>query len=144
MTMLNMFIIPCDNPEQSDILKLKKSLSDVAGHVSVLKHRDLNSLDKGTYPWYGYMFSNEWMDESLQYALPLFLEEEELDYLVLFKKVIEDRGGVTEPRAFQMPRIFRSHVELEGPGQLVPKNPQDLSFAKVLDGWILEPSRKIQ
>ena len=142
--MLKLFVIPCDNPEDSNLTKLRESIGDLDVCVEIIGHRDLNSVDKGTYPWYGYLFSNEWLDDGLRFALPYFLEQEEIDYLVLFKKVIEDRGGVTEPKAFQMPRIFRSEIEVQGPGNLNPVNAEKLSFLKVLDGWIMEPHRKIQ
>jgi hypothetical protein len=142
--MLTIFVIPCDNPKEGDIEKLKESMRDLDVDVQVLDHRDLNKMDKGTRPWYGYLFSNEWFDEGLRFALPYFLEDQKIDYLVLFKKVIEDRGGVKEPKAFQAPRIFRADVEVMGPGDLNPVNAENLSYLKILDGWILEPDRKIQ
>jgi len=141
---LTMFVIPCDNPEQADINKAKDSLTDVANEISVLDHRDINTMDKGMSGWYGYLFSNEWLDDGLRFALPFFLEKSEEDYLVLFKKVLEKKGALITPKIFQTPRIFRRDIEVEGPGSLIPINGEQLSSIKILDGWILEPHRKIQ
>jgi len=141
---LTMFVIPCDNPQQGDIEKLKKSLVDAADEICVIKHRDLNSSDKGMSGWYGYLFSNEWLDEGLRLALPYFMEQSEQDYLVLYKKVFEKKGALITQKIYQAPRIFRRDIELEGPGNLIPINSHKLSSVSVLDGWIMEPERKIQ
>jgi hypothetical protein len=142
--MLTIFVIPCDDPKQADIDKLKKSLLEVACEMCVMEHRDINSMDKGTSEWYGYLFSNEWFDEGLRFALPYFLEKSGEDYLVLFKKVLEKKGALITPKIFQAPRIFRRDIELEGPGSLIPIHGEQLSSLKILDGFILEPHRLVQ
>ena len=141
--MLTLYVIPCDNPEEADIPKLKQSAKDVAEKIVVLDHRRLDEVEPET-KWYAFLFSNEWFDVGLKDALPIFLEYDECDYFVLFKKVIEDITGTLIPKTFVAPRIFRSSVKLEGAGSLIPRNPESLKAIKVLDGWILEPTRVIQ
>lgn len=138
---LTMFIIPCDNPVQGDTKKACDSLIDVAEDVFVMDNRDINTMDKGMSGWYGYLFSNEWLDEGLRFALPYFMEKSQEDYLVLYKKVLMKKGALITPKIFQTPRIFRRDIEVEGPGSLIPINGEHLASLKVLDGWIREPHR---
>lgn len=141
--MMTLYVIPCDNPKESNIEKLKESAKDICDVIHVLDHRRLDEMSPET-EWYAYLFSNEWFDDSLTFALPMFLEDRNYDYLVLYKKVQEDISGAVVPKMFVAPRIFRSHIKLEGEGSLIPRNPDDLKFVQVLDGWIMEPVRKIQ
>lgn len=141
--MMTLYVIPCDNPEQSDIQRLKQSAKDVCDVIHVLEHRRLHEVEPET-EWYGYLFSNEWLDGPLTDALPIFFEDTKYDYLVLYKKVQEDLHGVVTPKMYVAPRFFRSYVKLESDGNLIPKDPEKLSFVQVLDGWIMEPTRKLQ
>jgi len=141
--MLTLYVIPCDNPEQANIQKLKESAEGVADRVEVLDHRRLDEVEPET-EWYAFLFSNEWLDEGLKFALPVFLEQTDSDYLILYKKVVENNFGTLVPRTFIVPRIFRSNIKLIGNDRLVPVGQEDLRFLQVLDGWILEPTRVIQ
>ena len=142
---LTMFIIPPDNPEESDCARARESVESICKVVHELSDRKIHDrVFHVTTQWYGYIFANEWFDEGLRFALPTFLRSREYDYLILCKKVFEERHQLMTPKMFVAPRLFRKYVELEGEGSLIPKNAADLNWVQVLDGWVLEPVRKLK
>jgi hypothetical protein len=145
--MLTIYIIPCDDPSRSDFGRAEESFSEVASRVIQLDHRKLNEIKDHKNPYFGFIFSDEWIDEGLQEALPFYLAQKkpDFDYLVLYKKVFENVGGIQgTPKIFISPRIFRQGIVLEGKASLVPENPTAYKHMTVMDGWILEPERMIQ
>lgn len=85
---------------------------------------------------YGYIYDNEWLDEGLAKALPIFLNVPLWDVLVIFKKVKINN----EDKFFEAPRIFRSNVKMQE-GTLLPEKDPARIHERVLDGWILEDDR---
>ena len=141
--MITVYVIPCDSPERSDYSKVTESLKPVADNVIWLEHRRLNERREHKTPYFGFLFSDEWLDVGLQEALPIYLSQKKPDfeYLVLFKRVIENVQGVRNTKIFQAPRIFRNDIIIAEGDSLVPENQESYKFLRVMDGWILEPER---
>ena len=141
--MLTMYILPCDNPERSDFNKSRESLSTVANRIIELDHRNLNQIGNHRAKYFGFIFSDEWIDDGIKESIPLYLAQKrpDFDILVLMKKVLENTNGIRNDKIFQSPRIFRKDIKIESAGNLVPVEPEKYKFMRVLDGWILEPER---
>lgn len=129
--MITIYTIPCDDPKKTNYKRLEESLADMEAKIVKLDHRRLGEVREEDNPWWGFLFSNEYMDKNLVKAIPVFLQHQ-FDYLVLHKKSIFNG----EVKVFTAPRLFRAHVHLEEGHSLVPKNPESLKFERVLDGWL--------
>ena len=88
------------------------------------------------YQWFGYIYSNEWLDEVLNSAMPIYLQQYYFDCLIMWKKVIENG----EEKFFKMPRIFRNCVHI-AENTMMPEHHENIKFEIALDGWILENDR---
>ena len=130
--MLTLYIFKCDNLKLHDPVRAKASFGDVVHFSKTLEGRRLDLIEQHPTPWYGYIFSDEYLDDEAQKALPIFLASDHFDCLVLMKKVLIDG----EMKVTQSPRIFRKDVRLME-GMHIPENPQRLRFERMLDGWIL-------
>ena len=133
--MLTLYIIPCDNPK---LHKPEKAIESFGGIVRVyckMTHRNI-LLEKQMNPivtdWYGYIFSDEMIDERAKEALPIYLERERFDSLIVMKKeLINGNTKIT-----QAPRIFHRTITLKD-NTFLPENPDACRFERMLDGWIL-------
>ena len=136
---LTIYVMPCGKDE-IDPERAVKSFENPQYTVAyaILEHANLWDLNGTHYEsrWFGYIYANEWLDEELSEALPVFLQQDYFDYLLLWKKV--EHGD--KSRYFRMPRLFRSVVPLIK-GELVPENIDTLTGETVLNGWILENAR---
>lgn len=137
---LAIYILPCGN-ETHNPPRAAESFEDIKYVVKIetLDHANLWELN-GThyeYKWFGYIYSNEWLDEELAKALPVFLQYDYFDCLILWKRVMDN----DTPRAYRMPRIFKNWVRITE-GGLLPEDGDDLRFEKALNGWVLESDRK--
>jgi hypothetical protein len=79
-------------------------------------------------PYFSYMYSDEWCNDSLRLALPIFFQHWNWDCLVLFRR------NIGENKYFQAPRIFKSGMEMDG---LLPKYPSCLLYERLLNGYLL-------
>ena len=131
--MLTLYIFPCDKPPLHDPERAKKSFGSVVQFSCLLEDRRLDLEKDFQTPWYGYIFSDEFLDELAMRALPVFLASNQFDCLVMMKKTIKNG----QLRVFQSPRIFKKDVKLIE-NLLIPENPQRLRFERMLDGWILD------
>lgn len=129
--MLTLFILPCDNKDLHDPERARASFGDIVRFSQTLKNRRLDLEKHFPTPWYGYIYSDEYLDDQARDALPVFLASNQFDCLVLMKKVLVDG----KMKITQAPRIFRKDVRLVE-GKHIPKNPQRLRFEKMLDGWV--------
>jgi len=129
--MLTLFVFPCDNPELHDPERAKTSFGNVVQFSQILKSRRLDLEKDFQTPWYGYIFSDEYLDDMARNALPVFLASDHFDCLVMMKKTLVD-GKI---KVTQSPRIFRKDVRLMEDTH-IPENPQRLRFEKMLDGWV--------
>ncbi len=127
--MLTLFAIEADSLQDPE--RAIESFGDIVEKSHILDGRRIDNIPVGT-DWYGYIYSDEWIDEQLKESLPVFLAAGYFDCLVLFKRVV-DQG---EPRVFTSPRIFKQSVKL-AKDMLVPEHPGPLTFEKCLNGWIL-------
>ena len=132
--MLTLYIIPGDN--KGDPARARKSFGDIVTVVSVLKSRRIDQLSLKT-EFYGYIYDNEYLEEAVMRALPVFLDSAHFDCLILFKKVMNEHGRA---QFFRAPRIFKSHIKLKN-DELVPEMSKGLRFETLLDGFVLEDDR---
>ena len=126
--MLTLFVIKGNG--KYDPIKAMVSFGDIVRYTKVLEDRRIDHIPVDT-EWYGYIYSDEWIDKRIKDALPVFLKAGYFDCLILMKKQL-DTGKL---RAFKAPRIFRREVKLEK-NMLIPKHPKRLTFETLLDGWI--------
>lgn len=119
---LTLFVLPVEDDKEH---KEEDFLFSFVDKVVFLDKRDLSEVAVDT-EWYGYLFSNETFSRSLIDYLPVYLEDKEHEFYVLFTK-IESTG-----KMFHSPRIFRKGVKLE---KLLPKE-LGLKYTRVLDGWV--------
>ena len=131
--LMTLYIFPCDNPELHNPERAKASFGNVVQFSRILETRRLDLEKDFQTPWYGYIFSDEYLDDEVKTALPIFLASDQFDCLVLMKKAMVD-GKI---KVTQSPRIFRKDVRLMEDTH-IPENPQRLRFERMLDGWIRE------
>lgn len=132
--MLTLYVLPCDN---KDLHKPEQAIKSFGGIVDIyykMTHRNIR-IEKQVNPitseWYGYIFSDEILDENAKKALPIFLEHGGFDSLIIMRKeLIEGKPKIT-----QAPRIFHELISLKD-GTLLPEDPE-CKFERMLDGWIL-------
>lgn len=138
-TDLAIYVLPCGK-DKIDPDRAARSFEDPQYEVktTVLRNADLWKLNGTHYDsrWFGYIYSNEWLDEDLAKAMPVFLSQKYFDVLSLCKKVL-DNG---KHRYFTMPRIFRNWIQLES-GGLMPQTCGLLRIERALDGWVMEDDR---
>ena len=131
--MLTLYILTCDKPELHEPKKAIKSFGDIECIYCKMKHRNIRSDMKAnpiTTKWYGYIFSDEMLEEDAMNALPIYLEQGAFESLIIMKKEIIE--GV--PRITQAPRIFHRSVKLQDDAFL-PEG--ECKFERMLDGWII-------
>lgn len=137
--MLTLYVITCDHPEKHEPEKAIKSFGDTICISCRMAHRNIRK-EMHENPimtdWYGYIFSDEVLEEEAMIALPIFLKQSGFNSLILMKKEIYD-GKL---RFTQAPRIFHKSIRLEE-NTFLPENPDECKFERMLDGWIV-PSAK--
>jgi len=131
--MLVLYVFKCDNPKLHDPERAKASFGDVVHFSRILEDRRLDLVTDHPAPWYGYIFSDEYLDDDAKKALPVFLASDQFDCLILMKKIIVDG----KMKVTQAPRIFRKDVKLME-NTHIPENAQRLRFERMLDGWVLD------
>jgi hypothetical protein len=107
-----------------------EAMASMAVEVKIRRVGSVLEIGEDAKPdsgWYGVLYDNECLDEALQAGLPVHLQMNEADVLVLFR---EYKDG----RVFQCPRFFRSHVPLDHAA--VAAGHGDWKFCRVLDGVI--------
>jgi len=125
--MLTIFILP--SKKNSNIDKLVNSFTFVSSEVHYVPVEDvaeINGYDKQT-PWFGVFYENEYIEEKLAVALPVFFMLGNFDYLVVFK--------LLEEKAQFFPRFYKSKVYIQD--DLAPLH-KGWKHEKVLNGWLLE------
>jgi len=133
---LTLYVLPGGGPEGDRPFRAASSYFKYMPLMTlhVIDHHELSDFNDLHYtPWFGYIMSNEWIDEELSSSLPVFLKYRQFDCLVLFQK---KREGETA-RVFEVPRIFRSGKVRIQEGSLMPENPGELKYERALNGWII-------
>lgn len=82
--------------------------------------------------WFGYIYTDEYIDENIFAALPSYFASNEYDFYLMWKKTRHPEDKQVIP--LQSPRIFRTGLQLDQ--NLVPLNPEKLRYTTILDGWI--------
>jgi hypothetical protein len=133
--MLTLYIITCDKPELHQPKKAIDSFGDIMCIYCKMTHRNIRKEIQDNpivTDWYGYIFSDEMIDENAKKALPIYLEQGGFDSLVMMKKELNG----DKPKITQAPRIFHKSIVLEE-NIFLPENPDECKFERMLDGWIL-------
>ena len=78
---LTIYIVPCDDPRQTNEKRLVNSFRDVGFPVRFvrMKDRDLSKFENHETPWFGYLWSNEYISAGLIDCLSVFLQ---IKYLI--------------------------------------------------------------
>jgi hypothetical protein len=127
--MLTVFIVPSEK-ENAD---QKKTIASFSGMdigctlVSIETWREVN-LCQSKHEWYGIIWDNEYIDDYLKEAIPIYFRYPKLDALILYKKI-------SMIDATWRYRFFRRSIYL-----MEDFAPFSFWMNKevVLDGWILE------
>jgi len=131
--MLTLYVLSCDKPELHKPELAIKSFGDTVGVLYQMTHRNIKDEPKVnpiTTKWYGYIFSDEMLEEDAMNALPIYLEQGAFESLIIMKKEIIE--GV--PRITQAPRIFHKSIKLQD-NVFLPEG--ECKFERMLDGWII-------
>lgn len=124
---VTLFLIPGDHAPNIDraITSFGKNL---LRNVVVCETRE-PAFQEAQAPYCAYMYTDEWCDNALRLALPVFfqLQNRYWDSLSLFRKNVRDN------RVFIAPRVFKSGIQMDG---LNPKYPTPLVFERVLNGFL--------
>lgn len=127
--MLTLFILP-SNKENANTEKTIESFSGISDNfkaVSISNWREVNNYgDKNE--WFGIFWDNEYIDNNLKEALPIYFLYNNLEALILYKKE-------SMVDAVWRYRIFRRSVYM---GSDFCPTSLWLSKEIVLDGWVLE------
>jgi len=136
--MLTLYVLPCDNKELHKPEEAIESFGDIVSIYCKLIHRNIRiekQINPITSEWYGYIFSDELLDENARKALPIYLEHGGFESLIIMRKeLIED-----VPKITQAPRIFHRSISLRN-GTLLPED-TECRFERMLDGWIIPNNR---
>jgi hypothetical protein len=135
--LLTLFVFPGDNSLFDDKQRIIDSCKDINCHVVFLSFREeLEIQQVPDTKWWGYLFGNEWFGKDITEFLNVYLERANCDVLTFFKDVVKVDGTKA---VFLASRIFRSWIVPLGIETY--KDVPNLSFIKVLDGWIKESSK---
>jgi len=128
--MLTSFVLPSEKPN-ADVDRTFYSLSHIEVEqqiVSVSCWREINKYKKDE--WFSVFWDNEYIDDGLQKALPVFLSFPNIETLILYKK---DKLVTIE--ATWRYRVFRNYVYLVNDCKPVSVW---LNREAILDGWVRE------
>lgn len=122
---LTLFILTVNN-EKSDVKKTIDSFGDlIAASIFIDNLCGLNKVKKLT-DWYGIMYDDEWIQDELKVALPIFFKECKADAFVIYKKIGK--------RMYLCPRFYRKNVKLME-GSPIPE-PSVTQIETILNGWV--------
>ncbi len=140
--MITLFIFPSDDHRPGDYAngqRALRSFGDMVTKFNVLPSRRLDLQEDIKTPWYGYIWSNEYLEERLMLALPAYLESD-IEAIIFMRLTVKDKKIVLDendnPKCSQSYRLFRSHVRLKE-FRHVPDNPDELKIERALDGFVL-------
>jgi len=125
--MLTLFVVQsrADKLDSALVVKSFEGLSDEIHFVPNIQ--SINDKAKKN-EWYAVIYDDEYIDEPLKEGLKVFIEQSEVDVLVL--------GKQSKDKFFKAPRLFRRAVQLEE-DSLIPVR-ADLMFETVLNGWVYD------
>ena len=122
---LTLFIVRVNN-EKSDVNKTIDSFGELIDTPIFINNLfELNKVEKYTN-WYGIMYDDEWIQNHLKVALPIFFKECKADAFVIYKKI--------DKRMYLCPRFYRKNVKLME-GSPIPE-PSVTLIETILNGWV--------
>lgn len=125
---MHLFILPSKAKNAGRYATVASFPQDcISSATSVTGFEGINNTVKSA-PWYGLFFDNEYIDEDVKKNLKTFLMTVGNDVLVMYRK-----NYIYQTADFY-PRIFRSHIRLNG----LFRTEQKFEFEKILNGWICE------
>jgi len=126
---LDVFIIPhsCEGRTQEDTIESFGKIP-CTFYTDCTTYEDINKHHKDG-DWYMVIYDNEYIDEDVQFAIPVFIDCEDYDCLILHRFKVNNKHE-------KSPRIFRKHLKLQ-PNSLFPAFQEGgIAYETVLDGWI--------
>lgn len=124
---VSLFLIPGDRAPNIE-RAINSFGKNLLRNVVVCETRE-PAFQEAQAPYFAYMYTDEWCDQALRLALPVFFQTQNRywDSLSLFRRNVHDG------KTFIAPRIFKSGIQMEG---LMPKYPTPLVFERVLNGYL--------
>jgi len=126
--MLTLFVVQ----SRADKLDSTRTLDSFHGLVDeiyfVPSIHEINEKTKRN-EWYAVIYDDEYIDEPLKEGLKVFIEQCDVDVLVLGKK--------GKDKIFKAPRLFRQAVKISK-DSLLPDNSDAITFETVLNGWVYD------
>ncbi|MEN6445566.1 MAG: hypothetical protein ABFC98_05920 [Candidatus Cloacimonas sp.] len=130
--LLTLYVFPGDKETLDDKQRIIDSCKEIRCNVVFLSYREeLEIQQVPDTKWWGYLFGNEWFEKDISEVLNIYLEQANYNVLTFFKDITKENG---EKAVFLASRIFRSWIVPLGIETY--KEVPNLSFIKVLDGWI--------
>lgn len=126
--MLTVFIIP-SFADNADVRRTIASFSGIEGGFRIIPVSDYAEINRNKKDdWFGIFWDNEYIDEGIKEAIPIFTAFSKLEVLILYKK--ESKVDSTWRK-----RLFRKHIFL-----IDDYRPLCLWENKeaILDGWVKE------
>lgn len=128
MESLTLFVIKSGNGEFFDREAAIKSFGSLPEKIiDIEKQSDINGTEISS-KWFGVIFDDELLEESLLEALPIFFNAE-YEYLVVYK--VDEKLD----KAWSSPRFFRSGVKLQYES-LLPCECDSMASEIILNGVI--------
>jgi len=125
--MLTLFVVQ-SRADKLDPAPAVASFHDLADEIYFVPNiQSINEKEK-TNEWYAVIYDDEYIDEPLLEGLKVFIEQSDVDALVLGKKC--------KDKFFKAPRLFRRGIALRT-DSLLPVN-ENLEFETVLNGWVYD------
>jgi len=125
--MLDIFVVPSNQPN-ADIEKTIDSFVGIKLEYDVIPVSSCKETNNSKNEWRLIIWDNEYIDEALRDAIPVFLNFNQYEILILYKKI-------SEIEATWRYRLFRNHIYLAG-----DFCPVGVWFGReaILDGWVKE------
>ena len=127
MNPLTLYIMRSDNG-----VHCPQSIPSFGGVVENSIHLEDRALSKAVRKcetkWFGYIFSNEFLEIDLAESLPLYFDQEFYDVIILMQRA----GKGENVKFYQSPRLFKRNILLKG---MVPLH-KNFNHVRALDGFL--------
>lgn len=105
------------------------SFGGVVEEVIFLDNRNLEEAVKSCKTrWFGYIFSNEYLQVDLGVELLLYLEQDKFDVIIFMQRLLVD----DKFKFLQSPRLFKREIKLKGMYPLT----KNFTHIRALDGFV--------
>lgn len=124
-------VILQSNSAHADKEKTIESCKEIVGPIEYAGvPLDINNLELNTN-WILVLYDDEVLESELAEAIPIFIESNLYDGLILLKKVTETT------KIYRCVRVFKCPVTFTEEG-LIPIEQNEMELETVLNGWVLD------